>query len=225
MTSWRPRSFVPSLATAIVLLGGAIVASACSDDAASPSSSSGTSGSTAVPDSGGARVEAGPDAASITPRPDLCQGMTRGGDVVLEVALTGDPPPPLGGTIELGTYDLVEMNAYAPAQTLDGGSEDGGPEDGGPEGPPNGPTGRSAQATIIVTQFEMRVIEARGPTGALGPEAARASLYRVDGTNILSTSVCPTTALPAPIAFSAVGTGLALFTDGTHRELYTKRAN
>ncbi|MBX3187094.1 MAG: hypothetical protein KF819_08770 [Labilithrix sp.] len=156
------------------------------------------------------------DAASITPRPDLCEGLARQGDAVPELELRGDAPAPLGGTIVPGTYDLAELYAYAGEQP--GGSDE--------ETPGSKITGRAGQGTLVVTQYEMRFLEARGAAESdakAWPEQARAVLYRVDGTSLVSTAVCPTTALPVSLPFSAVGTGLAIFVDPTHREVYTLR--
>jgi hypothetical protein len=153
---------------------------------------------------------------AITPRPDLCDGLMLGGNPIAETSLAGGPPPPLGGKVIPGTYDLEELDVYAAARAGDGG---------GDSTPVPPPTGRVAQATIVVTEFAVRTIEAHGSSmdAGLPPETARAVLYRVDGTSLVVTAVCPTTEQPRSVPFSAVGGGLALFVDDTHRELYVRR--
>lgn len=161
-----------------------------------------------------------PDAASIKTRPELCQGLVRGGQPISELEHASDPPPALGGTVVPGTYDLSELIVYS------------GPPDPGSSGG-GGPvttrvTGRAAQITLVITEFELRSIEARGAPdgdGGLLEGRSRAGLYRTDGTSLFETEVCPGTSLPVALPFSAVGGGLALFTDAKHRELYVRRAS
>lgn len=162
-------------------------------------------------------VEAPDAVASITPRPDLCQGLSRGGAVVPEMDLAGDPPAALGGTVIAGTYDLTELDVYE--GQLD--TEDAGPH--GPSYPRM--TGKAAQATMVVSEFAIRTVEARGtaPDGPLSAERTYAVLFRVDGTSLVETPVCPSTEAPVEVSFSAVGGGLAIFTDSRHRELYLRR--
>lgn len=207
------RTVLKAIATSSVVWLVVGLASACSDDDKSSSSSSGF-----VPDGSASTTEAstGVDAATITPRPDLCQGLKRETDPVQELELLGDAPAPLGGTIAPGTYDLAELTAYGYVRDADAGDE----------APSSRLTGKAAQITLIVTKFEMRRIEARGAANsdtATWPEKTSAVLYRTTGTDILGTGVCPETSLPAPTAYSAVGTGLALFVDKTHRELFVLR--
>lgn len=195
----------------------AALATACSDDAPPAAGTAGSSGSSGLPAEGGTGPGATSDAAGITPRPDLCQAATSGGDRVSELELPGEPPPPLGGTIAPGTYDLVELNAYADPKA---------PADAGEEGPQSRPTGQAAQITIVVTQNELRFLEARGPADSeagWAPATARAMLYRTDGTSLVMTAVCPATAAPAGLPFSAVGNGFALFVDPSHRQLFVAR--
>ena len=172
----------------------------------------------AAPDDARASQASGPDAASITPRPDLCQGLTLGTAPVDELELAGDPPVPLGGELLAGTYDLTELDVYAgpsAPEDMDAGGH-------GPSFPRL--TGQSANATLIVSEFAIRTVEVRGPSGsAPPPERARAALYRIDGTSLGATAVCPATALPSAIPFSVVGEGLAIFSDARHRELYLRR--
>jgi hypothetical protein len=205
MFSLRSSSASIFSAAALALLA------ACSDASSHASSTLPVSN-----DAGGVAEAGGPDAASITPRPALCEDLERSGDVVPEQELPGEPPPAVGGTILPGTYDLIELDAYR------GGS---GPIDDAGEPPSTRPTGRAAQVTIVVGEFSMSTVEARGTSepGGLGPERAQAVLYRVDGASIIGTAVCPTTALPARSSFSAISESLVLLPDTTHRELYRRR--
>lgn len=185
------------------------VLAACSDP------SSGTNTPPTRIDAGEVLEARAPDAASIRPRPELCQGLALGADPIPELELASDPPPALGGTIIQGTYDLAELDVYAgPAPA---GSSSGDEPSG------SRLTGQAARITIVITEFERRAVEARGAAAGLGAERSRAVLYRVDGTSLVETEVCPATALPVAVPFSAVGGGLALFTDAKHRELYVRR--
>lgn len=206
------RGFSWATGTALVLVGTlALTLAACSDDDMPAASSSGTTPVQA--DGGGGAPEA--SASQITPRPDLCASLALGGEAVTELRLRGDAPPPLGGVLAPGTYDLVELNEYAGSAS---------PEtDGGEDAPSTVVTGRQAQITIVVTEFELRVIEARGNVGALAAPTTRAMLYRTEGAYLLGTLVCPSTALPATIPYSAAGAGFAIFPDAKHRELYVLR--
>lgn len=208
------RSSAPRLAAAAA--GLAFVLMACGDDGTPPP----TTGVTGGPEDAALAATDGSavDAASITPRPDLCMGLTRGGDAVPEIEVRGNSPPPLGGTIAPGTYDLRELTAYA------GDAADGtDPEDV----PSSRLTGKAAQITVLVTDNSLRFVEARGAmteqVATLAPETTRATLYRVEASSLVMTAVCPATAAPSPVSFSAVGTGLAIFPDGKHRELYGLR--
>lgn len=204
----RLRLLGPTLGTTAALV---LALAACSDDDGNPAPA-GSSGTPPVTVDGGRTPEA--SVSQITPRPDLCEGLTLGGDPVSELRLSGEPPPPLGGALAPGTYDLVELDEYT------GASPD---PDAGEDAPTSGTTGRQAQASIVLTQFELRVAEARGAVGAQGEKQARALLYRTEGNYLIGTAVCPSTALPASMAYSAVGNGFAIFPDARHRELYVLR--
>jgi|GEM_PF-4942078 len=221
MTSHSPRSHrshrLGLLVAPVLLVAAGACAVACSDD---DRPGNGSSSGTVTPFDGGGSSNDGaaPDAATITPRPDLCEGLELAGATIEELQLPGEAPPALGGEVAPGTYDLTELYAYA---------GDANPSDAGSEGEPPATrlTGNAARATVVVSRFEMRVIEARGTSqdGGLGAPTTRAVLYRVDGTDLVATAVCPTTALPVRIPFSTAGGGLALFRDATHREVYTPR--
>jgi len=191
------------------------VVAACSDGP-SVNPSPALSGGDAGPSSEGG----GPDAASITPRPELCSGVVPGGPIVQEMDLPGDAPAPVGGPVAQGTYDLIELDVYRGAAPLDAGTVDSGGEP-----PTTQRTGKTAQKTIVVGEFTMSFVGVRGtarpPTS--GPREERGVRYRVDGTSLVQTQVCPMTKLPAPAPFSAITGSLVLFPDATHRELYLRR--
>lgn len=164
---------------------------------------------------GGDPAEAGIDAASITPRPDLCEGLTLGGPVVAEIEHPGEAPAPAGGEITQGTYNLTAVDVYQP----DGGTPDGG--DGNNGADPRF-TGNTAQATLTVSEFAMQTIEARGTeSGGLGPATTSAVLYRVDDGSLVATPVCPETAVPERRSFTARANGLLLFPDAEHVLTYS----
>lgn len=191
---------------------GAVACSSNSDRPAAASSllDAGAHDAASSSDDGGTTD---PDAAgSITPRPDLCMGLTLGGAATEEMAYATDPIAPIGGDVVAGTYDLTEADTYT-------GSADAGDS-------VTMLTGRTIQSTIIVTDFELRMLTAIGNTnddsGAAAP-TAQAFLYRTADTSILGTLVCPSTANPTSMGYSTSGTGLAIYPDATRRWLYTLR--
>lgn len=204
------RSAFALLAIVFVSAPIALVSSACSSDD-SPGSSSGIRG---FPEDSGNPTEGGGSDAS--PDSGLCTGLSLGGDTIAELAVEGEVPPALGGAIVPGIYDLSELQVY-------GVFPDAGTVDGGEPPPVNPLTGKAARATVIVLPNSLRFVEARGTADALGPENARAFEYRADGTAMSATQVCPSAAPAKVIPYSSVGSGLALFPDPNHRELYVRR--
>ncbi len=101
-----------------------------------------------------------------------------------------------------------------------GGGSSSGVSGGGGSG---GPTGNSARATIDVTGTTLAMTASRGSTAALPADTTSASTYTVEGTALRTTSVCPGAGAQRTIAFSAVGGGLAIFTDASHREVYSRK--
>jgi len=203
------------LALAVASLSLAATSAGCSDDDRPAGQAGSISGDAAF-----SEASTSPDAlAVITERPDLCQGLAFGGDPIAELELQGEPPPPLGGTLAAGTYDLVQVDSYlGEAPDVDAGDDD----------PPTTRfTGAALRGTLVVTANELRFVEAQGTfadsVATMGPESTRASLYRVEGTSIVQTRVCPTAAGPAPLPFSAVGGGLALYRSSARRELWVIR--
>lgn len=204
--------------TSIVAFVAFVLAAACSSTEDRPAA--GTGGgipASGLPGSSGGAGDASADGGSNDATADadagnLCAGITQEGDPADEIALSGSAPPPLGGVIADGTYILTELTAYGQQTSNDAG-----------EGT-TGLTGVVARATVVFAGGTLKKIEARG-TKAVPPtsDAVTGASFVVNGTSLQTTSVCPTAGTTKSIPFSAVGGGVALFVDATHRELYTKK--
>jgi hypothetical protein len=206
--------------TSLSVLVSALLAVACSTSSDRPPPGGGAT--YGGPSPGGASGSSGGDGGSSSGDGGSsggdggtasCTGATQQGTEVAELRMEGAAPPALGGTIVAGTYVLVEANKYGPAQADAG-------DDGGAT---TTLTGVSARLTLDVTASTVRFFGARGPTGALPADAASGLGYVLAGTSLQTTAQCPTAGATKAIPFSAVGTGLALFTDATHRELYARK--
>jgi hypothetical protein len=193
------------LASAGVLLAAAITA--CGSDAPGPAQPS--SSSSGAPVDGGTDAEA----ALPQPRPTLCEGLAPS-TVIDEISRNPPAPPPLGGTIAVGKYDIDELYDY--------GGVDAGP-DAGAEPPNSGLSGRSGSGTLVVTADSLAFLEAYGPTGALAPPTVTGYAYTAEGTTISAAQVCPTTAPTKAIPYSASGNSLALFPAPSRRIVYRLR--
>lgn len=205
----RNRSRLVSL---LALSGGACVllVVACGDDGrpgASPSPNpQPTSTSTAPP------REAGSDG------PEGCALTAQLGAVIEEQLLRATPvPTPFGGTLLDGTYVLQEMFTYS---QVDAGLPDAGDPDEPPPPPPI-PTGTAGRSTLVVGSGALRFVGARGPTGAVPADAARALRYQASGSELKLESVCPTGAATA-LGYSVVGNKLSLLADGKRREVFVR---
>lgn len=153
-------------------------------------------------------LDAGNDAGGVPPTCGVAEHTSP--DEVDELALNGEPPPPLGGAIAPGTYILSEMNAYlgdAPADD---------------DGPGGGPTGVSGRGTIVVDGDVMRVLRSRVSDGGEASAEGGSFTFEIVGTSLRRTKTCPEASGSDELAFSAVGAGLALFVDARHRELYVR---
>lgn len=140
---------------------------------------------------------------------DLCAPLAQLGSMVSEIRIAGAPPDPLGGTITPGTYVLTEADAYAEAP--DGG--DAGETTAG------GTSGTSLRATIIVTATSIRRVGARSDGATLPADTTTAYTYVIERAALRATPQCPA-ATGMTVPYSAVGGALAIFVDGSHRELY-----
>ncbi|HSO37733.1 MAG TPA: hypothetical protein VLT33_34640 [Labilithrix sp.] len=199
-------TLLAALAGASVLCSTAVIA--CSSD---PGYSSSSSSSGAVPDGGPSS-----DAEAGLPQPNdaLCKGLVIGPRVIAEVGENMSTPPPLGGTIALGTYDLDAFFVYG---AFDAGASDGG------EQVNEVITGRSGTATLVVTRNTLAFVETYGPTGALPAPTTTGYAFSAEGTEISEAKVCPETAPTRTMPYTAVGSSLALFVDPTHRLVFQKR--
>ncbi len=157
--------------------------------------------------------EAGADAASgdasgSAPRaeagmatPVTCDSIAAKGDVVEELAVAGEMPPPLGGTIRPGTYVLFELYDYP-------GAGDAG-----------GTTGFAAQKSLVLGATTYRLADAEGNDDAgLGSSTVTGGTYTVDGTTMTRSQECPSVSTSTN-GYSASGSQLGLYRD-THFEVY-----
>lgn len=192
------------------------LAAACSNSSDHPppagdsTSNGGASG--AGGDGGRAIADAG-EAGTSEAGASLCVGAIQQGTVVEGLTVMGDPPAPLGGSVQPGSYLLTEIDAY-------GGS---GPADGG-DMTDAGASGSAGRGTLVVAGNTIVIIGARGTNAASVPaDTVSAVTFTVVGTSLQTTSVCPTAGKQQTIPYSAVGGALALFVDARHRELYAKQ--
>ena len=161
------------------------VESAASDDAArSDASSPHDSGTDA-----GSSVEASsvPDAFVEGGTSAACNTLANTAKPVTVEQLAENPPAPLGGTIEDGTYLLTGVAIYT-----------------GPEGP-SGPSG-TAQTTIVITGSTIEV-------ASRGVPPTRTTTLSISGTTFTSTDTCPDSVV-ASGGFTATSTTFAIFIDG-----------
>jgi len=172
-------------------------------------------------DGSGAQAPAEVD-ASIS-NPSLCEGLTLGGDAVVERERVGQAPPPTGGEVLEGTYDLTELTSYIPSNP-DCTEPTEPPEEGSePDGecPSLRRTDRVAQVTLVVTKYAIQRIEATG-VGAVGAPTASAVVYEIDDTFLATTALCPDGGAKERTAYSASGGALTLFVNGKE-ELFVRR--
>jgi hypothetical protein len=141
-------------------------------------------------------VEAGVVAAAAT-----CDPISAEGEIVQELAVAGEMPPPLGGKIEPGTYVLFQLYDYP-------GDADAG-----------GTTGLAARKTLVVETTTYRFAEAVGTEDAgVGSSEVTGGTYNVAGKTLTRSQECPLTSTIAN-DYSAAGSQLGLY-DGTHFEVY-----
>lgn len=176
------------------------------------STSGGSSGASSGSSGGGG--EGGADGSTEGGPGGPCEGPKQLGEPVIETRLVGDPPPALGGVVPDGTYILSSRNSYGATPNTD--------EDGG--GPPDSGSSSSVvkRATMVIQGATMKISSSKGPPGALPADTATILTFTIAGSTITATPFCPAGgALTIP--YSAVGTGIALFVDPTHREVYVRQ--
>lgn len=216
------RSFLRASFVVVSSLSLVAIVAACSDTDRPPPAGAfsygGGSSSSSSGGEGGLVGEGGSDGAVGDGGVISCIASGTSSDPIQELTLRGAPPAALGGTLVPGTYVLSELSAYDQSP-LDGG-------DGGEETPGSTLSGFTGRGRIVVTANGIAITGARGPTSSPIPaDTVTAYTFVVAGTALDTTQVCPTSAsgTKKTIPFSAVGTGLAIFPDANHRELYTKQ--
>jgi hypothetical protein len=176
---------------------------------------------TATPNDAGAGldvIEPPPNEGGLPPvMPELCKSVDAAGDQQQELALQSDPPPPLGGDIAPGIYDLTELDFYA-----------GKPDASDEAGSPTPTSDRIAKATLTIvddqTQHTLQLGESYGTvTGGLGAPTARAFVFQKKDTSLLASQACPDAKPTTAIPYSASGPGIALFIDANHRLVFARR--
>jgi hypothetical protein len=206
---------------AVVLATSAIAIMACSDgNRPAPSGASGgvygsTSGASSSA-SGGSSTSSGSSGADGSAEGGgACDGPTQLGEPLGEMRFAGDAPPPLGGVLADGTYILSSRDAFgAPPTSEDGG----GAADSG-----SGGSSDVKRATMVIFGATMKFSASKGPAGSTLPaDTVTGFSFATAGTTINATPVCPA-GPPLTIPYSAVGTGIALYLDSTHRELYVRQ--
>jgi hypothetical protein len=130
-----------------------------------------------------------------------CESVKVEGQIVEELAVAGDMPPPLGGKIVPGTYVLFELYDYP------GGADAGGT------------TGLEARRTLLLGTTTYRFADAEGTDDAgLGSTKVTGGTYIVADKTLTRAQECPS---PSTITngYSAAGSQLGLYS-GTHFEVY-----
>jgi len=207
-------------ASALLLVASmAAFAAACGDER--PPASDGTTSPVDRSDGGSAPATADAD-ASIS-NPSLCEDLMLGGEAVVERERVGEAPPPTGGEVLEGTYDLTELTSYIPSNPDCTEPTEPPGEGGEPDGdcPRLRRTDRVAQVTLVVTKYAIQRIEATG-VGAVGAPTASAAVYEIDDTFLATTALCPEGGAKQRTAYSASGGALTLFVNGKE-ELFVRR--
>jgi hypothetical protein len=185
---------------------------ACSSDDR-PGAVGGGSSSGIIPVGGG---DAGRDSTVADAAPDVNEGDPCAydggleGPVTRELPYPGSLPPPLGGDVPPGLYELAELQLYADAGPI---SEDDG-------GGGLGPTGNVAQKTLIFRTATYTLVEAEASADAgVGPATISGGTFSKSGTNITFTRTCPQGAPATVLPYSAAGGQVGLYR-GPRIELY-----
>ena len=209
MKAERKKTIGGALATACLLAVTSVAA--CSGTEHPPTGDPGSSGGPGPYTPAG---EAG-TGADASPRTDLCEDLAPGGELLPSMTLPGEPPPPLGGALSPGTYDLTSLYLY--------GGSNGDTEDPDASLPPRPPS-ESAQATLVVTADTIEIARGAGAAddGGFADATISYGWIRVDGTDLVVDELCPTRQT-SRIPYSAVGDAIALYTATNRREVYSLR--
>ncbi|MBX3201629.1 MAG: hypothetical protein KF894_26065 [Labilithrix sp.] len=192
----------------IALVCSATIAAACSDDA--PPAAAG--GTTLQPPVTTPSADGGADAGDSR---GACEADRVQTGELVEEERTDRPAEPFGGELREGTYVLRDMFLYVPSEG-DGGESEDDPK------PELGKTGRGGVATLVVTATELTFYGARGDRDALPAATTSSMSYTISDTKLVGQRICPPPRGAQEIPFSAVGNGLSLFLDATHRETYIR---
>jgi hypothetical protein len=139
------------------------------------------------------------EAGAVTPV--TCESVKVEGQIVEELAVAGDMPPPLGGKIVPGTYILFELYDYP-------GDADAG-----------GTTGLEARRTLFLGTTTYRLSDAEGTDDAgVGSAKVTGGTYRVADKALTWAQECPSLSTITN-GYSAAGSQLGLYS-GTHFAVY-----
>jgi hypothetical protein len=140
-------------------------------------------------------------------------------DAAAALTIRSEPPPPLGGEIAPGVYDLVEIDTYAgdgePSAKvrLDEHVDEGGAEDE--------PSSHASSLRSTVSIGDGYLVETRAE--GHGPAETWGARLSVDGVELVLDRLCPTSGTAQRAPFTAAGeAGFAWTIDG-RRFVYTRR--
>lgn len=191
------------LALSVALLYAGAFA-ACSDPPAKPGAaipgstpSGGGSGG-----GGGSGADSGLDADSAATDGGACNDVDNKGVLVDRVAVLGDPPVAMGGTIATGEYDLTSYTVYVGATGV------------------SGPTGITAKASVRVGASAFDEALELGGTGKTATTSTVSSKYTASGATLAMTELCPSAGVGRQVQFTSTDTSLTL-TDLTSKEAFT----
>jgi len=135
-------------------------------------------------------AQGGPIVGTCQPLPAACSAsLPITGNYIPQVAATGTPPTPGGGTIVDGTYDLTKDDLY----------------------PPSPPSTFSIKETIRLTGD---VLEEAGIAETSTTTTYYRYTFTTSGTQWTLTNVCPPAAPLAPTGYTATDTTLLMFNNG-----------
>jgi hypothetical protein len=205
------------------LIGVVAGVGACGDEYPPVADPGGGYSSSGVTSSGGASGDGGPEAATLSDgaRPGaerLCDPLPQRGASVEETVYPGTPPPAVGGTIQPGTYELIIIERYTGADAPPPAED----QDGGEDIPPPPASDQAGRATLYVLGNAVRFVESYGAVGALPQDSTRGVSYIVKGTGLETLEECPSAGKTKTIPFTVAGTTIALFTDGSHRQVFQR---
>ncbi len=182
---------------ALVLAAGASLTAGCSSSSAAradagPSAGDGTAGAGGGSGAGGTagagaggRASTGGSAGTGSggSGPSSCNTLAPIGDGAVQVAQSGSPPAPAGGTVADGTYLLQQTNIYAP-RTVDPGYRE--------------------KVTMIFSGNHIEEVDGHGLHYSI--------TYSTSGTQFLQTPICGFST-PSSISYTATANTLIFISD------------